>query len=353
MAKRLVFIGAGHAHVEALRRLANAPPEGAELTVISPYTHVPYTGMIPGVVAGRYALAEASIDAAGLAARARAVFVQARAVAVDRARRIIACEGGDEIPYDLLSINIGGLARNPLAASGGAAILATKPVEPFMAALGDLGAPAVAVIGAGFGGIELAAALRHRGAGVSLIAGRAGLAPAAPAAARAMIERRLTARGVSIIAGADAVGARAGRVVLGDGREIDAGAVILAAGVGPPALLASLDLPKDGRGFLKIGPTLQSAADPHIFAAGDGASLPGVDKAGVYAVRQGPVLAGNLRAALAGGRLRSFHPQTDYLAIISFWPDGAVAVRGRLAAEGRWADRWKEWIDRRFIEQYR
>lgn len=350
--KRLVLLGAGHAHVEVLRRFALRPPRGAALTLISPYTHVPYTGMIPGVLAGRYTLGEASIDAEALAARANAAFLKTAASRIDRRRKTVLCGDGAELSYDLLSINIGAVARNPLTAADGARILATKPVEPFIAALDARLSGPLAVIGGGHGGVELAAALALRGAAVSLFAGRAGLAPSARAPARALLSRNLAARGVAVIGGADAVSADARAVTLDDGRAIAAETVVLAAGVAPPPLIAALGLPKDEAGFLRVGPQLQSEGDPSIFAAGDCAAVARLPKAGVYAVRAGPVLAANLAAALAGTPLRPFHPQADYLSILSFWPDGAVALRGALAAEGRWADRWKEWIDRRFIARY-
>lgn len=353
MTRRLVFLGAGHAHAEALRVFARRPVEGAALTLVSPYTEVPYTGMVPGVVAGRYRLREASIDAGALAARAGARFVKAKALRIDRARNAVLCDNGQEIPYDVLSINIGAVARNPLLAGGGAAILPTKPVEPFIAAIEAATVKDVVVVGGGYGGIELAAALSLRGARVSLIAGRAGLAPAAPPAARAMLARRLGLRGVNVIADADAVSADGAGVTLEGGRALAAEAVILAAGVAPGPLITALDLPKDGAGFLAVTPTLQSPADAAIFAAGDCAAFAGLPKAGVFAVREGPLLAANLAAALTGGAPAPYRPQADYLALVSFWPDGAVAVRGRVAAEGRWADRWKEKIDRRFIARFR
>lgn len=353
MTARLVLLGAGHAHVEVLRAFALRPPADAVLTVISPYTHVPYTGMIPGVVAGRYSLEEASIDAAALAARAGAKFVTSRADGLDRARKVVRCGAGQEIPYDILSINIGAVARDPLRSSPGADILAAKPAEVFVASL-ERGVPRnAAVIGGGFGGIELAAALAYRGARVALIAGRAGLAPSTPIDARRMIARRLAASGVGLTGDRDAVSADASTVTLDNGARVPAEAVILAAGVAPPAFIAASDLPKDAQGFLRTGATLQCDGDPSVFAAGDCAAFAGLDKAGVYAVRQGPVLAANLRAALAGAALAPFRPQADYLSILSFWPDGAVAIRGGLAAQGRWADRWKEAIDRRFIARYR
>lgn len=360
--RRLVLLGAGHAHVEVLRSFAVRPPTGAALTLVSPQAKVPYTGMVPGFIAGKYSFDDIAIDAHALARRAGAAIIASTALRIDRRERLVFCADGTVIPYDICSINVGAVARNPLAMSAGAEILATKPVEPFIEKLGAMLAAEprsrVAVIGAGAGGIELAAALRHRGAAATLVAGKAGLAPAMSGYARALAKRLLDRRGVTVIDGADALAADGAGVVLTDGRRIDADAIVLAAGVAPPAVLACLDLPKDADGFLALAPTLASPAEASIFAAGDCAAVADaagrrLPKAGVYAVREGPILAANLRAALAGGALEAYRPQKDYLAILSFWPDGAVAVRGRFCASGRLIDRWKRWIDRRFIARYR
>jgi len=355
--KSLVLIGAGHAHVEVMRTLSRAAPDAA-VTLITPHTEVPYTGMVPGLVAGKYRFDEVAIDAAALAARAGVAMRKAKATAIDRAARVVQCDDGGAVPYDILSINIGARSRLPIRADAGARVLATKPVEPFIEALTRLLAGAaptpLAVIGAGYGGVELSAALAHRGAEVSLIAGKAGLAPTAPAGVRRALSERLRQRGVAIIAGADAQRVDESGVRLDDGRVVAAAAVVLAAGVAPPPLVEALDAPKDAHGFLALAPTLQSKGDAAIFAAGDCASpQDGLPKAGVFAVRQGPILARNLCAALIGAPLAAFHPQKDYLAILSFWPDGAVAVRGGFGLGGRRADRWKEAIDRRFMARYR
>lgn len=357
--RRLVLVGAGHAHVEVIRAFAQEPVSGVSLEVITPYGLVPYTGMVPGFVAGKYRFDEVAIDAEALARAAGALVRRAKVTAIDRLLRRVHCDDGAEIAYDIVSINIGGVARDPLRESAGARIIATKPVEPFIETLKGLletpGARTLAVIGAGYGGIELSAALAHRGAKVSLIAGRGGLAPSAPARARRGLARALARRGVTVIDGADALSADEQGVTLEDGRQIAASAVVLAAGVTAPPLFEALSLPKDARGFLSLAPSLQSVGDPAIFAAGDCAVIVGHDlpKAGVYAVREGPVLAANLRAALEGRPLADFHPQKDYLAILSFWPQGALAIRGGLSLGGGWADQWKEAIDRRFIARYR
>lgn len=358
-----VLIGAGHAHVEVLRDFGERPPADVALTVVSPYVRVPYSGMAPGYIAGKYRFDEATIDAEALARKAGATLIASRAVSIDREARLVHCENGATAPYDIASIDIGGRGRQPLAVGPDAPmLLPVKPVEPFIAALDALLADAkdaeIALVGAGFSGIELAAAIAGRGARATLITGESGIAPRAPSVARRAVAKRLARRGVRLIEGARAVAAERGAVVLADGRRVAARAVILTIGVGPPAFIEGLDLPKDAHGFLALAATLQSQGDARIFAAGDSAGItyPGTDelvqKAGVFAVRQGPVLARNLRAALEGASLAPYHPQKDFLAILTFWPDGAVALRNGLAVEGRWVDRWKTSIDKKFMAKY-
>lgn len=354
--KTIVLIGAGHAHVEVIRAFAVSPEPGVALAVISPCARVPYTGMAPGHVAGKYTFEEISIDARRLTEKAGGRFIQARATKIDRARRVVLCDDGTGTSYDVASIDVGGIARSPLAGDGSVAMLATKPVEAFLERLQAFArdGAAIAVVGGGPGGVELAAALAHRGARVSLLAGRYGVLPECPESARRAALKRLGARSISIIEGADATSAAAGEVALADGRTARADAVVLAAGIEPAPLVASLDLARDAAGFLKVSATLASLEDPSIFAAGDCAGFDaGLKKAGVHAVRQGPVLARNLRAAASGNPLETYRPQKEFLSILSFWPDGAVAMRGGLTASGKWVEAWKESIDRKFVARYR
>jgi selenide,water dikinase len=144
-------------------------------------------------------------------------------------------------------------------------------------------------------------------------------------------------------------------VTLASGRRVPADAVLVSTRAAPPLAIRQTSLAKDQDGFLAIGPTLQVLNDGAVFAAGDCATM--VEhprpKAGVFAVRQGPVLARNLRRALRGEALEAYVPQRDHLVLIGTGDGRAIGGRGRFVAfEGSLAWRLKDWIDRRFMRRF-
>ena len=112
-------------------------------------------------------------------------------------------------------------------------------------------------------------------------------------------------------------------------------------------------LPVDARGFVRVRPTLQVEGSDRLFAVGDCASLPGMQKAGVYAVRGGPILAENLRRLPEGRALRAYRPQRGFLSLLNLGDGTAIGAWRGIGFEGRWAMRLKDRIDRRFLERYR
>jgi selenide,water dikinase len=144
-------------------------------------------------------------------------------------------------------------------------------------------------------------------------------------------------------------------MVAADGRRIEADAIVWATGAAALPWLRGLGVALDAAGFVVVNESLQSISDAHVFAVGDCATMVGHPRprSGVFAVRQGPPLAANLRAALTGRLLARYVPQERALSLVSAGDRYAVASRGRWAAEGRWAWRWKDWIDRRFVARYR
>ncbi|MDB5316614.1 MAG: putative Selenide, water dikinase [Rhodospirillales bacterium] len=354
--KHLVLLGAGHAHVEVLRDLARDPVAGLRITVMSRERFSPYSGMLPGVIAGHYAAAEALIDAPALAARAGASFVQDSAVAIDLARRVVRGGDGAEITYDLLSIDIG--ATPALDAEGAAThAIPVKPIDALLTRFaGVAAAQSYAVVGGGPAGFEIALALRarHGEAQITLAAGLLGLLPGLPEGARRRAMAALARHEVALSEGHPVTEVEAGALHFAGRPTVAAEALLWCTGAGAPGVLASSGLPCDAEGFVHVQAGLDVPGHLEIFAAGDAASfLPRrLPKAGLYAVRQGPVLAANLRRAVAGEPPLPFHPQRHALLLLSTGDGHAIGTRNGFVVEGRWVWRWKDRIDRAFMRRY-
>jgi selenide,water dikinase len=359
----VVLVGGGHAHALVARMWAMAPLPGARLTLINPGPVAPYTGMLPGLIAGHYRRDEIMIDLVRLARFAGARLILDRAVGIDTAARQIVLQGCPPLPYDVASLDIGigsdlpdlpGFARHATAA---------KPLGDYAVAWEGfvarrLAYPRVVVIGGGVGGVELALASAHRlragGAQpkVTLVERAAEILPHIGAGARRTLLDQLRRAGVAVITGETPVGATATEVALTNGQTLGADFVLTVAGSRPQGWLTETGLALE-RGFVTVGPTLQTS-DPLVFAAGDCAHMAHAPrpKAGVFAVRQAPVLFHNLHAALTGARLRAYHPQRDYLKLVSTGDKAAVADKFGLRAGGPWLWRLKDRIDRKFMAMF-
>ncbi len=360
----LVLLGGGHTHALVLRMWGMAPMPGVRVTLVNPSPCAAYSGMLPGHVAGHYRRAALEIDLVRLARFAGARLILSRATGIDRSARRVLIEGRAPVAYDLLSVDIGissGMPGLPGFAEHG---VPAKPLDLFAdrwqafvgaTARGEA-RPEVAVIGGGLAGVEIALAVRHRlglSSRVTLVEAAEPLA-AVGRGARAALLAHLGRAGVACLSGVAVARVGAGQVTLADGRTVPAALTIGAAGTLPQGWLADTGLPLE-QGFLSVGPTLQSRGDPLIFAAGDIAHLSHAPrpKAGVFAVREAPVLLHNLRVGLGGkGALRAYQPQRDYLKLVSTGGKGAVADKWGLRLDGALLWRWKDRIDRQFMAKF-
>jgi selenide, water dikinase len=353
----IVLLGGGHAHVEVLRRFARRPVPGIRLTIVAREPRTPYSGMLPGVIRGDYAQAEGEIDLAPLAAAAGALLVPAEAVALHLESRHVEVVGGTGLPFDLLSLDVGGHPAMPERAG-----VPVKPIGRFLASWARLeaGLPdgaSVAIVGGGPAGTELALALARRCRGclrfTLVSAGPEPLAEA-PAHARRIARAALLEANVALVSGVTATGRSDGRLLLSDGSFLDAAAVLWATGVTGPSFLAGSGLECDPQGCVRVDACLRSLSHDFVFAAGDCAALTEAPrpKAGVWAVRAGAPLAENLRRAATHRTLRQWHPQREALTILGLGGGRAVAWRNGLAVSGRLVWRWKDRIDRRWMRRY-
>ncbi len=374
--RELVLVGGGHAHVQVLRRLAMMPAptvesSGVRVTIVLDQPLATYSGMVPGVVAGQYAPHEAEIDLWPLARRAGARIVDAPAIGIDPDGRRVRVEGRPPIAYDAVSFDVGSTVAGLDVPGVREHAIPTRPIGHFVeritAAMAnhpsgtthDTG-PRVLVVGAGAGGVEVAFTVRHRTRGrVTLLDATDTLLPGWAPGLGARVRAAAAARGIRIVSGARVTRVEAGVAHLDSGDPLPFDLLVWVTGAAAHPWMRDLGLPTDPRGFLRVGPTLQVVDHPDIFGAGDCVSLDGhaLPKAGVYAVRQGPVLADNLlayvrRGGERGGALRPYVPQRGFLTLLNLGDGVAIGAKGPITFSGAWAFRWKDHIDRAFVARF-
>jgi pyridine nucleotide-disulfide oxidoreductase family protein len=367
--KRLVLVGAGHAHVEVLRDFARSAGD-VELVVVSPYPWLTYSGMVPGFIAGHYTLDECTIDVAALAARANARLLVTAATGLDARARQVRCASGAVVEYDFLCLDVGSQAPADAAAGVERHAVVMRPLERLVKGWTDTLAAAhagrvhsITLVGTGAAGVELAFAMHHRlrrelgeaAPHLRLIGDSQVAVPGFHAGARRRIRAEIEARRIEWHQGSGVVEVGAGFVRLQNGLEFATDVVFWAAGAAPHRWLAGCGLATDTRGFVLTDERMRSCSHPEVFAAGDCAAQQGHPrpKAGVFAVRAGPALAAGLRAALDGRAPRHFVPRSRYLALLSAGNRYAIGVWDGVSWEGEWVWRWKDRIDREFVQRYR
>jgi selenide,water dikinase len=361
--KDLVLVGGGHAHALVLRMLAMQPVAGLRITLISPAPFTPYSGMLPGLLAGHYRFEEAHIDLMRLCQVAGVRFLVDTVEALDPESRQLTCAQRGIVSYDYLSIDIG--SQPELDSVPGAREYATpvKPVADLWSrweALqdSDLGGGRIAVVGGGAGSVEVALAMAYRlqaqRPDITLYCGSDRLLEGYSGGARRAAETACARHGVSLECGRRAIEVSAKEVRFRDGEAAAFDTLIWSTGAAAAPWIAASGLPVDDRGFMLVDDTLQSTGYPEIFGAGDIATQHRHrrPKAGVYAVRQGPVLAHNLAAIACGERLSEHRPQRRFLSLLSLGDKRAVAERHGISAQGAWAWSWKDRIDREFMARF-
>ncbi len=372
--KDIVLVGGGHAHVSVLRMFGMKPMPGARLTLIARDILTPYSGMLPGLIAGHYSCEEVHIDLGPLARFAGARLYHGEVEAIDLEARTVQVPGRPPVHYDLLSINTGSRPRTIDVPGAREHALPVKPIDQWLrdwealqqrvlASNGDI---RIAVVGGGAGGVELALSTQHRLRSLlqqqgddpgrlhyELLTDAEEILPTHNAGVRRRFRRVLGERGIALHTGARVKAVEADGVRTEDGGFRPADAVLWVTTAAAPAWPGAAGLAVDDEGFIRVDRELRSVSHPEVFAAGDVAALPDPrPKSGVFAVRQGPVLTENLRRVIAGRPLRPYRPQKNFLGLISTGDAYAIASRGAWSWEGRLLWAWKDWIDRRFMQRF-
>jgi selenide,water dikinase len=408
--KDLVLIGGGHSHVIVLKMFGIKPLPGVRLTLISDVSHTPYSGMLPGHVAGFYDEDECHIDLRSLSQFAQAQIFIDKAIALDLDKNQVICPNHPPINFNLLSIDIGS-TPNTLSVAGAAAYaIPAKPVPEFLANWNQLIKErqnyqkplCIAIVGGGAGGVELALNMQSRLLATDPINFKNISKPniskqidnlSVESVTKSVVkfhlfhrDRELTighnqrvrrrlkeiliSRGIKLHLGETVCAIQKNNLNLPitnyqlpitnyqihceSGLRLECDRIFWVTQASAPNWIKASGFSTDDKGFIQVNDYLQSVSHPHIFAAGDIATMVNHPrpKAGVFAVRQGKPLFENLQRLLLEKPLKAFVPQKQYLGLIGTGNKSAIASRGPLMWESPLLWRWKDWIDRKFMEKF-
>ena len=347
------------------------PEPDLKVTLVSPSRETPYSGLLPGVVGGHSPEQDLYIDLGRLCQFAGADLVLATATAIDPGGSEIELRNRPNLAYDYLSIDVGIEPALTDLAEFDEALVPVKPISGFMARFNLVyeqyrGGGAFAIVGAGAAGLELAFALNHR-LGIKaeknglpkpvlyLCQAAAELLPEAPPRLRAKAKNALAAQGIQFQPQFRAVRQGAGQLASASGAVLEVDQVFWATGAAPQAFLQNSDLARTPSGYIAVNAQLQSVSHPNVFAVGDAADMveQARPKAGVYAVRQAPVLFKNLVRMHRGQSLIRFKPQQRVLSLIALGEQTALGYKGPFWGWGRSLWRLKRRIDYKFLDSFK
>lgn len=378
--KKLVLAGGGHSHAIVLRQWGLNPLAGVDLILITNVTQTPYSGMLPGYLAGFYTFAETHIDLLALAKFAQARIILDTAIALDLTKRKIICKNQPPIDFDYLSLDIGSTPKLDNIA-GSEYVIPAKPIPPLLTGWENLLTNMqqhpqqrlrIVIVGGGAGGVELALNMQTRlhnflkqaeqsldHLSINLIQRAPRLLPDYNAWVGKQLERVLQRRGINIryLESIQAITKTVNndyQLSCQSGLQFSAEVIFWVTQAIATPWLAQSGLQTDERGFVLVAPTLESISHPRIFAAGDVATVRNYPrpKAGVFAVRQGLPLFENLCRSLQGKALKAYLPQKYYLSLIGTGDQNAIATWGNLVGQHPLFWQWKDHIDRAFMAQF-
>lgn len=372
MGKHLLLMGAGHAHLTVLQKISEIVDKGHVVTVVGPGEHHYYSGMGPGMLGGYYAPEHIRFPVKRLTEKGGGTFLLDRVVELKPDERKVVLESGGCVEYDAASCNLGSVvpALGEGEAKKGEAIYPVKPIENLLSGrrriLGLVhgGGSRIIVLGGGPAAVEVAGnawraarqCLQAKGGkmpAIRILAGR-GLLRRYPDKVAKLARESLENRDIEINEDGYVERIDTEGVTLENGQFHRAEAVFVALGTKPPALFRDAGLPVGPDGGLSVNEYLQCVDHPELFGGGDCIHFKPrpIDRVGVHAVKQNPILYRNLMAVLEGGGLEEFEPQSKYMLIFNLGDGTGLLWRGGFACRNRPSFWLKNWIDKRFIREY-
>lgn len=366
MGKNLVLIGGGHAHMVTLANISTLIAKGHRVTVVGPSEHHYYSGMGPGMLGESYTPEEIRFATREVVEQQGGTFLLDAVSRIDPLGKKLLLTSGNTLEYDVLSCNAGSQVPQGQVSGNREDIFSVKPIESLQAAqkrlleLARSGRSRVAIVGGGPSSAEIAGnihQLMHRHGlkppRIAIFSGPSYM-KRFPARVVRLVRKSLERRGIEIIEGSYVREVTSGRLELADGQSHQTDLIFLAVGVKPSPIFADSGLPVGPDGGLLVNRFLQSTAHPEIFGGGDCIYFQEspMDKVGVYAVRENPVLFHNLLAAMEGRDLQPFDPGGDYLLIFNLGDGEGVLHKRWLTFGGKSAFMIKDYIDRKFMRRF-
>jgi len=367
MKKKLVLIGGGHAHMVTLANLQTFTSAGYGVTVIQPSEYHYYSGMGPGMLGGTYQPDDIRFATKTLVEAKGGRFILGKADWIDPHNQYVYLEEtGEKIYYDLLSCNAGSYVDIRILAGNSDNVFTAKPIETLLVArdrVVDLIAKksiTIAVVGSGPSAIEIAGNIHQlcreqkgHNVYIKLFAGHSFMSGKRPKIRR-LARKILESKGIEIIEDGYVGQVENCRISLENGKVYNADIIFSAVGVKPSPIFSRSGLPVGSDGGLQVNEYLQSVGYDNIFGGGDCIYFENepLDKVGVYAVRQNPVLYQNLMASLEGRVLEKFSPGGQYLLIYNLGDGDGLLSKWFITFAGKLAFFIKDYIDRKFISSF-
>ncbi len=365
--KNLILAGGGHAHLLTLANLDRFIAAGHRVTVVQPSPYHYYSGMGPGLLGGTCSAAEIRFATKELVEKKGGTFLNDKVIKINAGEQTLNLASGATLSYDLLSLNTGSYVPDDLIKDKTAKnIFTVKPIETLLAARAYITKRikaqkvTITVIGGGPAAVEVVGNLwrlvQMEGefeTHIKLCAGSKLLARF-PEKVRQKVYASLNRRGVEIIEKGHVEAVYSDHFELKSGEQIASDIFILAPGVKPSRVALNSGLPTGPDGGFLVNRFLQSPQYPEIFGGGDCIHFTDhpLDKVGVYAVRQNPVLYHNLKAAFAGKPLQPFEDVGGYLLIFNLGDGTGVLHKWGITIAGKPVFALKEMIDRRFVRRF-